>query len=1128
MDLLLEQLIQNIAQSGLMSADEVRAFVDGLPADRRPGDGSALASQLTTAGRLTPYQAESLCSGAVTGLKFDEYVVQEKIGEGGMGVVLKGEHLKMHRPVAIKRLHPQAVDSKDAIDRFYREVEVAAKLSHDNIVTAYDAREHDRVHYLIMEYVEGQDLATIVRQRGALPVDEAVDYVIQAAQGLAYAHSKGIVHRDIKPGNLLVAQVRNEEIAETSAFRFPHSAIVKILDMGLARIKERDEGSDSTGPERLTTDGQVMGTGDYMAPEQADKASQADHRADIYSLGCTLYRLLTGRSPYSSKSLMGLLIEHREAEIPPLRDNRPDVPQALDDVYQRMVAKRPEDRYQSMNEVIAALQTAIGRAPTTAAAPPPERDSKLTSFLDQIRPEATVVSTAGHRTTQGAASRAAIGTQQAEDRSVEETIDQMPQEDTDPSAIERRATHAAAAPKQPPRRKSARQRKQTWMLLWIGAGLGLSLIGAAVVGLIIYSQTNVGTVVVDAGDHHVEVVFTRGGVNVDTIDTERIRRAELEVGEYQVSFKDEQHRLVLDTDTISVTRGGETRVKVMENRKSGTPPPGQPINHGFGANTKADSDLAAALWVIERGGFVQISEGFDRGGPRIQKKKDLPSGPFRLYSVFLTETSLTDDDLSKLQPMPELRDLHLNGTGITSAGLANLPDLPNLHLLHLANTGIDDKGIPHILRFPKLGSLLLRRTSITDAGMRRLRAALPDVEITPPDDTDDASDQASGENLALEFDGQTAYVEISSMTFDVGQPMTIEALVQPRSAGRMHVVRGERFLEIDSIGHWRCGTRLPNFAPLAMSDLPVIGGQVVHLASVYDGRQILLYVNGQPQLITSAVGPSKVGEVTLFVGGPNFDGVIDELRVSGCVRYQAPFIPAVRFEPDDDTLALLHFDGTGNTARDASGKGNDGQIHGAIHVPAPAYTPPRSPPAPREIDAMTSPDLKAAAWASDVGGTLSITLRGDLEYVSLIGGQVKDEELALLSELKQFYYLDLQRSTVTDEGLEHLAGLRGLRFLLLDRTKVTDNGLRHLAQLSELEGLHLNSCDVTDAGIEHLAKMHHLTGLFLSYTKVTDKSVPHIKEKSGLTTLDISGTKITEAGVQALREALPDCRIIWP
>ena len=323
-------------------AEEPDSFVDALQAlpheEAEPADESACQLVLDRLVEHRSLSGRPAVAAPSMPASIGAYRVLEPIAAGGMGMVYKAQHPKLKRTVAIKLLPLAQWAGSAAVARFEREMEVIGSLDHPNIVRASDAGDADGMHYLVMDFIDGLDLSRLVHRMGPLPMADACEIIRQAARGLEHVHAAGLVHRDIKPSNIMLTQ----------------DGQVKILDLGLAMLGQQYREVENN----LTTIGQLMGTLDYMAPEQAADSRQVDTRADIYSLGATLFKLLTGQAPYGGpnhKSLLKKVLALANAPVPSVREFRPELPEELDTIVGRCLAKEPETRYTHVSEVAEAL-----------------------------------------------------------------------------------------------------------------------------------------------------------------------------------------------------------------------------------------------------------------------------------------------------------------------------------------------------------------------------------------------------------------------------------------------------------------------------------------------------------------------------------------------------------------------------------------------------------------------------------------------------------------------------------------------------------------------------------------------------------------------------------------------------
>jgi serine/threonine-protein kinase len=379
-------------------------------------DASTLAPLLVKRGWLTNYQADRLLQGRPQDLTMGPYRLLELLGEGGMGQVFKARHQRLNRLEALKIIRPERLQQHpEAARRFEREALAAAKLQHPNIVIIYDADKINDIHYIAMEYVEGIDLARLVRENGPLPLAQACNFIRQAALGLEHASGRGMVHRDIKPSNLLVTapragstarrslQVEDRSLttgqveeavrsgqepahqagAPGSPFWMSPGAVVKILDMGLARLTETTESDPVLSS--LTHEGSVVGTPDYIAPEQARNSHLADIRSDLYSLGATFYFLLAGRPPFPEGSAVEKLLMHQLDDPQPLEELRPDVPGGVALIIRKLMAKSPDHRFQQPIKVAQALEVLTVAATAPAARPAPTAGDRAATAIVEMK-----------------------------------------------------------------------------------------------------------------------------------------------------------------------------------------------------------------------------------------------------------------------------------------------------------------------------------------------------------------------------------------------------------------------------------------------------------------------------------------------------------------------------------------------------------------------------------------------------------------------------------------------------------------------------------------------------------------------------------------------------------------------
>jgi len=345
-------LLPLIRRSGVLSDRQFEEVSNKVRNGEYPQEVRALAGRLVGERILTEFQAARLLRNKAHGLLVGRYVILDRLGAGARGRVFKAQHQLMGRLAAVKIIAPQIATRASSIARFYREMRLIGRLDHPNVVRAFDADQIGELLYIVMEYVPGQSLDHVLEDRGPLPVADVLNYMAQTARGLAHAHERGIVHRDVKPPNLLVSE----------------DGQIKVLDLGLSALMEADSTTSFA-----TAAGLVVGTVNYMSPEQAT-AFEVDGRSDLFSLGCTMYQLLSGQLPFPGETVAECLTRRVAGRPAPITDLRPDLSSRLLQLLDKLLARRPEDRFQTATEAAEALETLAGDEAAALSAPPPRQD----------------------------------------------------------------------------------------------------------------------------------------------------------------------------------------------------------------------------------------------------------------------------------------------------------------------------------------------------------------------------------------------------------------------------------------------------------------------------------------------------------------------------------------------------------------------------------------------------------------------------------------------------------------------------------------------------------------------------------------------------------------------------------
>jgi len=659
-------------------------------------DAVGVAKELILREWLTEWQARQLLAGK-SKLFLGRYKLMDVLGQGGMGAVLKAESTTLRRLVALKVMASNLNDDDIARARFEREIAFSASLNHPNIVRAIDADQiGDRV-FLVMEYFEGRDLKAVAKEQGQVSIEFACECIRQAALGLQHAFEQGIVHRDIKPSNLLVTKDPKT-----------NGPVIKVLDLGLARASDQAELSTAGGNDFGQTDGdvtrsgQIMGSPDYMSPEQAISSSKVDIRSDIYGLGVTLFQLLCNELPYQGENVMEKLLERINKDAPPVSTFRPEIPPVLVHIVSRMLHRDPAQRFQTPAEVAAVLQTFVTDPESLEIQPEPASEPVVDLPPLDSQADETLNLFMADLDSQAAAAPGAV-------------VTSGPVVTSRPVVVHRR-------------------KKSVWPLA-ITIGIAMALIVAV---LFVISQglsapekksSDKPAKKKGTGEPNSKVVDRGSGGGED--DRDDSKGSEHSASEVVTSppgneFSGPEGALVewarRAAQAIRIeTSSGESVVKSAE-------PLPRTSYSLIGIDLSGVQVLnAEALQMVVSGKSIRY---LDLSGGRLRDFQLRQVARMKeLRHLDIGNTTVTDEGLDVLGKCRKLTTLRLRYDSIGDAGVSSLTELESLSDLDLEGTDVTDAVVETLASFSGLQKLNLKYTAVSEKAVEQLQSSLPDCTI---------------------------------------------------------------------------------------------------------------------------------------------------------------------------------------------------------------------------------------------------------------------------------------------------------------------------------------------------------------------------------------------------------------